>query len=120
MVLESFGNANGATINIHHGDLRGKALYAVAVRGRGLAIPGRQISAARIESYIRSNLDLLSRTDQSLGLWYDAEVDVTWLDVSETFEEWLDAEHRGLERGERAIYALEEGREIRLTGDDDG
>ena len=35
-------------------------------------------------------------------------------------EEREDAERRGSERGERAIYALQEGREIRLSGDDDG
>jgi len=65
-------------------------------------------------------MDLLAGADHSLGLWYDSEMDVTWLDVSETFEERVDAERRGVERGERAIYALEEGRAIRLSGDDNG
>jgi hypothetical protein len=56
----------------------------------------------------------LGSSRYSLGVWYDAEEDLTWLDVSETLKHEAAAFELAAVRGEKAIFSLEDGREIYL------
>jgi len=112
--MRSFRETGGATVSLHHGNLQGARLFVVSVEGRGMWLPAHQLAARDIQRYIEAQLDLLSHPDYSLGIWYDGEADVTWLDVSETTPDEAEARRRAEERGEAAIYALQDGREIRL------
>jgi hypothetical protein len=112
--LRSFRRTGGATINLFAGSLDGRRLFAIAVEGRARRVPHRDLTASRIERYIEDQIDLLGSERYSLGIWYDAEEDVTWLDVSETLVDEDAALRLAAERGEKAIFALEDGREIHL------
>ena len=116
IAMDSFVRTDGATVNLYLGDLQGQRLFAVAVKGRGRRLPQRLITTSRIERYIEDQIDLLNNKQYSLGIWYDAEEAVTWLDVSQTVPDEHTARQLAAERGEKAIYALEDGREIDLSG----
>ncbi len=67
-----FQQNKGATFSLYHGNLAGQDLYAVSIyRGRELVslVP---ISVEQIEAYLRSNLDLLSDSENSAGIWLEA------------------------------------------------
>jgi hypothetical protein len=71
MAMRRFRETGGATVNLYHGDLHGRHMFAVAVEGRGRRLPGKQVTSRRIVRYIEAQKDLLSREEYSLGMWYD-------------------------------------------------
>lgn len=91
--------------------------------GFALAVPDseeRRIPGAatpeQIQQYAEDNAGLLSRSGMHLGAW--REGDETVLDVSEVQQEGNAALADATQRGEEAIFDLNEGVEIRTLADD--
>jgi hypothetical protein len=62
------------------------------------------------------NADILARPGMMLGAWRDAKDGTVYLEVSEVFARPSDAIRVAKARGERAIYDLRSGRDIRVDG----
>lgn len=99
--------ADGATFNLHSGNLAGKSLYAVSVYGdRTRNVDGPDFSVEIIEAFIRANLDLLIQPENSVGVWLAARDGKVYLDVSITVEDRRRALALAREHGEQAICHL--------------
>lgn len=75
----------GATFSLRFGDMSGQPLYSVSVYPeRELKLPGNIVEIDILQLFIRVNLDLLSDPNDprcGVGLWYNADANVTYCDV---------------------------------------
>jgi hypothetical protein len=116
LVLHDAGG--GATFNPHFGNVSGKALYAVSIfPERTIRLPRRGIPRGALSQFILVNQALLADPRLSIGTWYDAESDLTYIDIVATLPDREQALRLGVEYNQRAIYDLLEGTEIATGGD---
>ncbi len=106
-VWDLYLQADGATFNLHLGNLAGKSLYAVSVYGdRTRDVDGPDFSVEVIEAFIRANLDLLTQPENSVGVWLAARDGKVYLDISITVKDQRRALALAREHGEQAICHL--------------
>ena len=99
--------ADGATFNLHMGDLSEKRLYAVSIYGdRTRDVDAPDFSVEMIEAFTRANMDLLVQPENSVGVWLAADEDRVYLDVSITVGDRQQALALAREHGELAICHL--------------
>lgn len=106
-VFDLCEETNGATLNLYHGNLAGSKCYAVSTHpDRTVILEGRDITLEQLQTYIEANLDLLDRSENSIGVWYDDRLDETFYDVSTILEDREVAIETALTHGELAICYL--------------
>lgn len=90
--------------------------FAVAVhRGLEVKVPGAELTANHVESFLKNNAALLSQPGQHFGMWHDAESDHWFMDVSHVVASRGEATALGRKHDQLAVYDLHNKQEIRLT-----
>jgi hypothetical protein len=80
----------GATFSLRFGDMsdqsfNGQSLYSVSLwPERGRRVKGDTVKFHVLEAFIMGNLDMLNDPRVSLGLWYNADENLTYLDIAAT------------------------------------
>jgi hypothetical protein len=108
---------DGATFSLRLGDMRGQGLYAVSVwPERGKKSAGDTVSVRILQLFIAENLDLLDDPRCSVGLWYNADEDVTYRDIVATLPSRQEAAALALQYDQIAIFDLRTLTEIETGG----
>lgn len=107
----------GATFNLYFGDFSGQKLYAVSVFvERSVRLPGRSIPPQILRGFIQANADLLGDPRNSIGTWYNALADETYLDISTAFPHLQEAFTIAIRYNQIAIFDLHRQQEIETGG----
>ena len=115
-LYESSGR-EGATFSLRFRDMRGQPLYAVSLYPeRGRKSNGDTVKMRILQVFIAENLDLLSDPRCSIGLWYNADEDVTYLDIVATLPNRQEKTTLALQYDQIAILDLQTLIEIETGG----
>lgn len=106
----------GWTLNPRTGRFVTGAGYVVANPPGAVSVTHRVAMDHHVPLAVKENADILARPGMMLGAWRDAKDGTVYLEVAEVFAARADAERVARSRGERAIYDLAAGRDIRLDG----
>lgn len=107
LALYEASGREGATFSLRFGDMSHQPLYAVSVypeRARKSA--GDTVSVHILELFIMENSDLLDDPRCSIGLWYNADEDVTYRDIVATLPSRHEATGLALQYDQIAIFDL--------------
>jgi hypothetical protein len=105
---------DGASFNLHKGDLVGTPHYAVSVfPDRGEIVRGHA-SPEEISAFVQKNQDLLQDPKNSIGTWFNHGDGKTYLDVSATTPDLNEAIALGKQHKQLAIFDLAKLQEIDL------
>lgn len=117
-VVELHNSRNeGSTVNYKAESLLKRDFFAVAIfPERTVITQARQLREELIEAFVKSNADLLSYSICAIGTWYDAEENMSWLDISVIIADETTARELGDEYNQKAIYDLRLEKIIELTG----
>ena len=108
----------GATFNFYFGNLSGQALYAASVYPEQTALEtGRAIKPQVLRQFFIDTQHLWNDPRNSIGTWYDAENDETYLDISTTLPDRQQMIGLGIRYNQIAIYDLAKRVEISTGGD---
>lgn len=111
----------GATFSLYFGELSGQELYAVSVYPERSALePGKTIDLTILRRFISDVGLLLHDPRNSIGTWYDADNDETYLDVSTILPDQETAVTLGIRYNQIAVYDLANGAEIPTGGTGEG
>ena len=81
-VILFFGDG-GVTYSLYFGEIIPQKLYAVSVYPeRSRKVPGNDLSVRIVRAFIRENEELLRDPRNCIGIWFDEETDITYLDIS--------------------------------------
>ena len=110
----------GSTVNAVHGDLVGTNSYALSIfPDLTTPIPGKNVTAQQINEFAAkaqaAGVDTGS-PNISVGTWYDAETDTTFLDISFTITNRETAIALGQRFNQKAIFDLNALEEIPTGG----
>lgn len=107
----------GATFSLRFGDMRGQPLFSVSVwPERGRRVKGDAVKLRVLEVFIMGNLDLLNDPRGSIGLWYNADDNLTYLDIVATLPSRHEAVVLASQYDQIAIFSLEALDEIETGG----
>ena len=82
-ILTLLASSEGVTYSRYFGDIRNQKLYAVSIYPeQSRKIPGRLQNRNILQTFLFENVDLLAEPRNCVGIWYDAEQDATYLDVT--------------------------------------
>ena len=112
------GKEGGSTINPKDGSLVGKPYYAVSIYPERTAkIPGKDISKEQVRKYVSDNVPLFKSDSRlSLGTWYDADSNTTYLDISVTVRSFDKALKLAQSFNQKAIFDLMKMQEVPTGG----
>ncbi len=120
LALYEESGREGATFSLRFGDLRGQPLYAVSLYPeRTRRSTGNAVSNHILQLFIADNLDLLTNPRCSVGLWYNADEDVTYRDVVAALPDRQEAIMLALQYDQIAIFDLLNLNEIETGGTGD-
>jgi hypothetical protein len=106
----------GATFSLYFGNVAGQELFAVSLYPeRSVQVRGRFISARRLLAFLAQNQDLLSDPRNAIGTWYNEDDDTTYLDVTATVPDRVEAIALGKQYNQIGVYDLQRGEDI-VTG----
>ena len=75
----------GATFSLRFGDMRGQSLYSVSLwPEHGRRVTGDTVKLRVLQVFIMENADLLGDPRGNIGLWYNTDENVIYLDVVAT------------------------------------
>ena len=107
----------GATVSLRFGDMSGQSLYSVSLwPERSRRVRGDTVKLRVLAVFIRENLDLLNDPRGSIGLWYNAGENLTYLDVAATLPSRNEAMALAAQYDQIAIFGLEASDEIETGG----
>ena len=107
----------GATFSLRFGDMRGQSLFSVSLwPERGRRVKGDAVKLRVLEAFIMGNLDTLDNPRGSIGLWYNADDNLTYLDVVATLPSRHEAVALAFQYDQIAIFSLEALDEIETGG----
>ena len=107
----------GSTTSRYFGNAVGQELYAVSIYpDRTALIPGQQIPAALLRTFIQANRALLEDARNAVGTWYNREEDSTYLDITTTLPDRAEAITLARQYNQIAIYDLARQAEIATEG----
>ena len=110
IVLEEFVQAEGTTFNGYFGLIGMQPLFAVSLYPeRTRLLDGKYLPRALLQTFWRENADLLSDPRCCIGVWYDVEEDVTYIDVSVALADEQQAVELGQRYNQRGIFSFERG-----------
>ena len=117
LVREAHARYGGASIHPRFGDLKGQALTAVSLYPeRTVRINGDEIPSELIAGFYRQNADLFQDPRLILGTWYNADEDITYLDIAVVFPQRQEAVSLALTYNQIAVYDLAQEAEVSLSG----
>lgn len=120
LALHETGRRKGATFSPRFGDMRGQALYAVSIYPeRSRKSIGSTVSPRILGLFIEDNEDLLRDPRCSVGLWYNADEDVTYRDITVTLPSREEAIELASKYDQIAIFDLSALTEIETGGGGD-
>ena len=111
-VLESVAITGGASINLASGSTPASG-YMVSRAGSEVVIDSG-LSRDSLERFAQAYQEELDNSDTYLGVWEDAETGLVYLYISDNLDNLDTARDMGIERGQLAIYAVEQEEPIRL------
>ena len=115
-IYEASGRA-GATFSLRFGDMNGKSLYSVSVwPDRARKFNGDAVSDRVVQAFISENLQLLGDPRGCVGLWYNDDENITYLDVVATLPDFQEAKALALQYDQIAIFDLQNLTEIETGG----
>lgn len=107
----------GATFSLCFGDMSGQSLFSVSLwPERERRVKGDTVKLRVLEVFIMENLDLLNDPRGSIGLWYNADRNLTCLDIVATLPSQQEAEVLASQYDQIAIFDLEDLAEIETGG----
>ena len=119
----------GSTFHPTKGDLNGKPAFSVGGEpefkspGLKMTTDGKELTTAQRDEFanrhaVKEALD--KHKDASIGTWYDKETDKTTTELVKTPTDRAEAIAMGQKNGEKAIYDLGKGEEIKTGGTGEG
>jgi hypothetical protein len=116
-VCDAHSQQGGASVHLYFGDLEGQALFAVSLYPeRTIRINGKDISPDLIIAFCRQNAGLLQDPRLVLGTWYNADEEITYLDVTAVFTMRHEAIALAEAYNQIAVYDLAQEAEIDIGG----
>ena len=125
-IASVFLQVDGATFNLYFGNMAGSPYFAVSIyldqeAKHSKWWNGKSLSVFKLKTFITSNRELLKEPRNSIGVWYDAENDRTYLEVTATLPfrdkaDYTEAVRQGRHYNQVGIYDLEEKAYIALGG----
>jgi hypothetical protein len=125
-IEELFQSSGGATFSLYFGNMISKPFIAVSLYQDPAARHskwwnGKSLSQFKLRAFISGSRELLEEPRNSIGVWYDAENDRTYLEVTATLlfldkPDYTGAIHHGRRYNQIGIYDLEERAYIALGG----
>jgi hypothetical protein len=107
-VIVQFDKRDGITYSLYFGDVKNQKLYAVSIYPeQSRKLPGKRLNVGLLRTFLRENSELLRDPRNCVGVWYDAEQDSTYLDVSTILPEKTEAVRLGIAYNQIGIYDLE-------------
>ena len=107
----------GATYSLYFGDMSRQPLYSVSLwPERGRKIAGDLVKPRVLQVFIAENLDLLEDSRGSIGLWYNADENATYLDVVAALPSRQEAITLASQYDQIAIFDLQALIEIETGG----
>ena len=83
VIGQLFQQNDGATYSLHFGSQSGQSLYSVSIYPEHSRFTGgKNIRPEIIAAYIQDNLDLLADPRCCIGMWYNPDENVTYLDIA--------------------------------------
>lgn len=117
LVREAHTRHGGASIHPRFGDLKGQALFAISLYPERTArINGSEIPPELIAVFYRQNADLFEDPRLILGTWYNADEEITYLDVAAVFSQPREAVSLATTYNQIAVYDLAQETEVSLGG----
>lgn len=106
----------GATFNLVTAkNLAGEKLFAVsAFPERAYTSTGAKLTKSELSEFITKNSDLLSRSDVSVGTWFDKDINKVVADIVITTPNKKSALSYATAHNQKAIYDLASGKEISI------
>ena len=108
----------GATFNLYFGDFSGQPYYAIALYSDIVPEPehGKEADVRVLKSLIVQNLELLLGPRNNIGLWYDDDSDLLYLDISAAVPDKNEAISLGERHNEKEGFDLERGEPFSIGG----
>ena len=107
----------GSTVSRYFGDAAGQKLYAVSVYpDRTALVPGQQVPAALLRTFIQANYALLEDVRNAVGTWYNREENITYLDITTLLSDRAEATALAQRYNQIAIYDLARQVEVLTKG----
>jgi len=120
LVHDAHVRDGGASIHPRFGNLKRQALIAVSLYPeRTLRINGSEIPFELIAVFYKQNADLFQDPRLILGTWYNADQDITYLDVTAVFPRWQEAVSLAATYNQIAVYDLALETEVSIGGTGD-
>lgn len=112
------GTDGGSTYNVVTGKrLTDEPVFVVSIYPeRSEVVTGKNVTAERLSAFAKKNADLLADPENSIGTWYDAEADKTYVDVSVSTEDQGLAELLGKKFNQRGIWDNQANKVIETGG----
>ena len=123
-IASAFQAVGGATFSLYFGDMIGAPCFAVSIYPEAKHSKwwnGKSLTAFKLKAFIASNRELLQEPRSNVGVWYDAESDRTYLEVTAAMPfrnkvDYTKAIRYGKEYNQIGIYDLEEKVYLALGG----
>lgn len=120
LALYEESGREGATLNLRFGNMSDQPLYSVSVYPeRELKLPGSIVESDILQLFIKVNLDLLGDPNDprcGVGLWYNADADVTYCDIVAVLPNRQEAIDLAAQYDQLAIFDLHTLTEIETGG----
>ena len=124
LALYEESGREGATFSLYFGNMSGKPLYSVSVwPERGTQPLDNEMSVSVVQDFIEANSDVLKDLNDprcGIGLWYNVDDDVVYLDIVALLPSRLDAVALAMRYDQIAVFDLEALTEIGTGGTGNG
>ena len=119
-IVNIHNSKGGSTINAVHGDISFTNTYSVSIfPDMGITSPGKRITEKQINDFdakLRAAGINASDENITIGTWYDAKADVTYIDAAITTTDRAQAIALGKQFNQKAVYSLGDMAEINTGG----
>ena len=102
-----FRQNDGATYSLRFGNQSGQRLYSVSIYPeRSRVTGGKNVRTEIIAAYIQDNLDLLADPRCCIGMWYNPDESITYLDITVVLTNKREATSLGRRYNQIGIFDL--------------
>lgn len=117
LALYESNGGEGATYSLRFGDMSGQPLYSVSLwPERGRKVLGNTVKLRALQSFIMENMELLNDPRGCIGLWYNADENATYLDITAALPNQQEAQELAVQYDQIAIFDLKALTEIETGG----
>ncbi len=110
----------GATFSLRFGDMSGQPLYSVSLWPElGRKVVGDTVKPRVLQSFIMENRELLNDPRGCVGLWYNADENAAYLDITAALPNQQEAKQLAAQYNQIAIFDLKALAEIETGGTGD-